>query len=56
MSVAPNLLGDGVRLYQQLGGAAVKLERLDVTEAPFATNLWFRFVRCSHVPPGASDG
>jgi dihydrofolate reductase len=42
--VAPVLLGDGVRLFEHPGGANVGLERLSQTEAPLATNLWFRVV------------
>lgn len=40
--VAPVLLGDGVRLFEHPGGATVRLERLQVNEAPLATNVWFR--------------
>jgi dihydrofolate reductase len=40
--VAPVLLGDGVRLFDQPGGAHVKLERLEVSQAPLAAGLWFR--------------
>jgi dihydrofolate reductase len=43
--IAPVLLGDGVRLFDQPGGATIKLERLSVTDAPLATNLWLRVVR-----------
>lgn len=43
--IAPVLLGDGVRLFDHPGGANVKLERLSLTEAPLATNLWLRVVR-----------
>jgi dihydrofolate reductase len=43
--VAPVLLGDGVRLYAQPGGTNVRLERLNVSEAPGATNLHLRIVR-----------
>jgi dihydrofolate reductase len=43
--VAPVLLGDGVRLFDHPGGTNVKLERLSVSDAPSATNLWFRVVR-----------
>ncbi len=42
--VAPVLLGDGVRLFDHPGGTNVKLERLSLTEAPGATNIWFRVV------------
>jgi dihydrofolate reductase len=40
--VAPVLLGDGVRLFEHPGGTNVRLERLSVSHAPGATNLWFR--------------
>ncbi len=43
--VAPVLLGDGVRLFDHPGGTNVRLERLHVSEAPLATNLWFRVLR-----------
>ncbi|WP_084960334.1 dihydrofolate reductase family protein [Thermoactinospora rubra] len=43
--VAPVLLGDGVRLFDHPGGTAVRLERLAVTQAPHAVNLWFRVAR-----------
>jgi dihydrofolate reductase len=40
--VAPVLLGDGVRLFDHPGGLNVPLERISVSHAPQATNLWFR--------------
>jgi dihydrofolate reductase len=43
--IAPALLGDGVRLFDHPGGEHIKLERLSQSEAPLATNLWFRVVR-----------
>jgi hypothetical protein len=43
--VAPVLLGDGVRLFQEPGAPPVGLERLAVSDAPLATNLWFRVTR-----------
>ena len=43
--IAPVLLGDGVRLFERPGGANVKLERLSLTPAPLATNLWLRVLR-----------
>jgi dihydrofolate reductase len=43
--VAPVLLGDGVRLFDRPGGADVKLERISLTHAPGATNLWLRVIR-----------
>lgn len=43
--IAPVMLGDGVRLFDHPGGTNVKLERLRLTHAPQATNLWMRVVR-----------
>ena len=43
--IAPVLLGDGVRMFDCPGGTNVKLERLKLTSAPRATNLWLRVVR-----------
>jgi dihydrofolate reductase len=43
--VAPVLLGDGVRLFHEPGAPPVGLERLAVSDAPLATNLWFRVTR-----------
>ncbi len=43
--IAPVLLGDGVRLFDRPGGTNVKLERISLTHAPQATNLWLRVVR-----------
>lgn len=40
--VVPVLLGDGTRLFDHPGGTNLALERLSVSEAPGATNLWFR--------------
>ncbi|MFB9234778.1 dihydrofolate reductase family protein [Plantactinospora siamensis] len=43
--VAPVLLGDGVRIFDQPGVPAVRLERLSVTAVPHVTNLWYRVLR-----------
>jgi hypothetical protein len=45
VSIAPVLLGDGVRLFDHPGGTNIKLERVSVTEVPSATNLLLRVVR-----------
>jgi dihydrofolate reductase len=42
--IAPVLLGDGVRLFDRPGGTNIKLERLSLTHAPHATNIWLRVV------------
>jgi dihydrofolate reductase len=43
--IAPVLLGDGIRLFDYPGGTNVKLERISLTQAPQATNLWLRVVK-----------
>jgi dihydrofolate reductase len=43
--IAPVLLGDGVRLFDRPGGTNVKLERIGLSQAPGATNLWLRVAR-----------
>ncbi len=43
--IAPVLLGDGIRLFDRPGGTNVKLERISLTQAPQATNLWLRVAR-----------
>jgi dihydrofolate reductase len=43
--IAPVLLGDGVRLFDYPGSSNVRLERLSISQAPHATNLWLRVVR-----------
>lgn len=40
--IAPVMLGDGVRLFECPGGSTVALERISLSQAPMATNLWFR--------------
>jgi hypothetical protein len=37
--------GGGVRLFDYPGGRNVKLERLSLTHAPQAVNLWLRVIR-----------
>src|SRR5437899_7111497 len=43
--VAPVLLGDGVRLFEHLGGTQVRLEPLSVTSGAAAANLRYRVAR-----------
>jgi dihydrofolate reductase len=45
VGVVPVLLGDGVRLFAEAGGRNVPLERLSLSAAGTATNLWFRVLR-----------
>ena len=42
LSVAPVLLGDGERLFANLGDAEVRLEQIRVVEAPGVTHLSYR--------------
>jgi dihydrofolate reductase len=42
MFVAPVLLGDGTRVFDHPGGTKIALERLSLTSAASAANLWFR--------------
>jgi dihydrofolate reductase len=43
--IAPVLLGDGVRLFEHPGGTRVRLERVSLTEAPLAANVWMRVAK-----------
>ena len=45
MSIAHVLLGEGVRLFDQLGSQPIHLERLSTFETPGATHLSFRVVK-----------
>jgi dihydrofolate reductase len=45
VSVAPVLLGDGERLFANLGAAGLKLEQLRAVEAPGVTHLKYRVTR-----------
>ena len=44
LSVAPVLLGDGARLFDDLGDAKVQLEQVRVVEAPGVAHLRYRVV------------
>ncbi|MBE1464225.1 hypothetical protein [Kibdelosporangium phytohabitans] len=43
--VVPVMLGDGVRLFEQVGGFRVRLERFSLSYVERATNVWYRVVR-----------
>jgi len=45
ISVVPLLLGAGVRLFDNLGGATVELEQIRAIEAPGVTHLKYRLLR-----------
>ena len=44
LHVVPVLLGDGARLFDNLGGAEIELENTRVVEAPGVTHLTYRVV------------
>lgn len=45
VSIAPVLLGDGVRLFNVQGGAEVRLEPLKLTQASGVTSMLFRVLQ-----------
>jgi dihydrofolate reductase len=45
LTIAPVLLGEGVRLFDHLGSAPIHLERMRTLESPGAIHLSFRVVK-----------
>jgi dihydrofolate reductase len=45
LTLVPVLLGEGIRLFENIGTAHIELEKIGVTEAPGLTHLRFRVVR-----------
>ena len=45
LHVVPMLLGDGARLFDNLGDADVQLEQVRAVEAPGVTHLKYRVVK-----------
>lgn len=45
IDLAPVVLGDGVRLFGQLDGTHLKLERHAVIDSPLVTHLRYRVVK-----------
>ena len=45
LHVAPVLLGDGARIFDNLGGAEVQLEQVRAVEAPGVTHIKYRVVK-----------
>jgi dihydrofolate reductase len=45
IDLVPVLLGEGVRLFDDLGAAPIELERTRVVEAPGVTHLRFRVLK-----------
>jgi dihydrofolate reductase len=51
IDLAPVLLGDGVRLFDGLGGAPTELERTRIIETPDVTHITFRVVKSKQEKP-----
>jgi dihydrofolate reductase len=45
LTIAPVLLGEGVRLFDHLGTAPIHLERIRTVETPGATHFSFRVIK-----------
>ena len=45
LHLVPVLLGEGIRLFENIGTEQIKLEKISVTEAPNVTHFRFRVVR-----------
>ena len=45
IDLVPVLLGDGVRLFDNLGDGQVELESTEIIEAPDVTHMTFRVIR-----------
>ena len=43
--LVPVLLGEGIRLFEHLGGGKIELEKTRVVEAPSVTHLMYRIVK-----------
>ena len=47
IDLASMLLGEGIRLFDQLGGEPIELERMGVVEGTGVTHLGFRVVKAA---------
>jgi hypothetical protein len=59
LHIVPVLLGDGARLFDNIGGAGIELEQVRAVEAPGVTHLKYRVAssRREHVEkPGGAPG
>lgn len=45
LHLVPVLLGEGIRLFENIGTEQIKLEQMSVTEAPGVTHFQFRLVK-----------
>jgi dihydrofolate reductase len=45
IDLAPVLLGDGIRLFEHLGIEPIRLEKIQVVDAPHVTHLSYRVIK-----------
>ena len=45
LHIVPVLLGEGIRLFENIGAERIELEKISVIEAPGITHLQFRVVK-----------
>ena len=45
LHLVPVLLGEGIRLFENIGAEPIKLERINLTEEPGVTHFRFRVVK-----------
>jgi dihydrofolate reductase len=51
LHIAPYILGDGVRLFDNIGDHGIQLEHISTVDGPKATHLRYRVVRSSGTEP-----
>lgn len=51
LHLIPVLLGEGVRLFDQIGTQPIELERTRIVETPVATHLSYRVISYGNQPP-----
>ncbi|WP_436763568.1 dihydrofolate reductase family protein [Streptosporangium sp. V21-05] len=56
LHIAPVLLGDGVRLYDNPGGAPIRLHRVGDGDPTLAVNVRYRPVATAEAPAGSAPG
>lgn len=45
LSLVPVLLGEGIRLFDNLGNTPIHLERIRIVDAPNVTHIYFRVIK-----------
>jgi dihydrofolate reductase len=45
LHIVPILIGEGIRLFEHLGGEQIKLEKVRVIDTPDVTHLYYRVVK-----------